>query len=211
VPYDQLISDVMHGQAKKMTSAVASNTPGWSGDGFAYTHDLAKAKQLLTEAGYGNGFSFDFLLGSGFDDWNDDAVLIQAELAKIGVTMNIKNMARAQFLEAIQQRNVPAFIGKWTSFVNDPGYHLGLLLTTGASSNYGNYSNPAVDADIEQAAAEPDAAKRDTLYAQAQKQITADAPWLYLYEYNRVVGLRTGVSGYTFYPDEILRFAGMSK
>jgi peptide/nickel transport system substrate-binding protein len=116
-----------------------------------------------------------------------------------------------QFLEAIQQRNVPAFIGKWTSFVNDPGYHLGLLLTTGASSNYGNYSNPAVDAEIKQAATEPDVATRNTLYAQAQKQITEDAPWLYLYEYNRVVGLHTGVSGYTFYPDEILRFAGMSK
>ena len=211
VPYDQLIGDVMHGQAKKMTSAVASNTPGWSGDGFAYKHDLTKAKQLLTQAGYGNGFSFDFLLGSGFDDWNDDAVLIQAELAKIGVTMNIKNMARAQFLDAIQQRNVPAFIGKWTSFVNDPGYHLGLLLTTGASSNYGNYSNSTVDADIKQAAAETDVAKRNTLYAQAQKQITADAPWLYLYEYNRVVGLHSGVSGYTYYPDEILRFAEMSK
>ncbi len=89
----------MQGQASPMRSAVASSTPGFSDKGYKAEHDLDKAKKLLAEAGYPNGFSFDFTLGSGFPDWNDDAVLIQAELAKIGVTMNIHNMARAQFLE----------------------------------------------------------------------------------------------------------------
>ncbi|GAB6858778.1 ABC transporter substrate-binding protein [Microbacterium xylanilyticum] len=211
IPYDKLVSDVMQGQASPMRSAVASSTPGFSDKGYKAEHDLDKAKKLLAEAGYPNGFSFDFTLGSGFPDWNDDAVLIQAELAKIGVTMNIHNMARAQFLEALAGKNVQSYISRWTSFVNDPGYHLGLLMTSSGSSNYMNYSNPEVDSAWQQAATEPDAAKRNALYATMQDQIDEDAPWGYLYEYNIAVAERSDVEGYTSYPDGLIRFFQLSK
>jgi peptide/nickel transport system substrate-binding protein len=146
----------MKNQASPMRSSVASSTPGFSDAGYTATYDLAKAKSLLTEAGYPNGFSFDFTLGSGFDDWSDDAVLIQAELAKIGVTMNIHKMARPQFLEALATKKVQSYISRWTSFVNDPGYHLGLLMTSSGSSNYMNYHNPEVDNLWTQASTQPD-------------------------------------------------------
>lgn len=206
VPYQTLLDDVMKGQASPMRSSVASSTPGWTDSGYTYGHDLDKAKQLLAEAGHPDGFSFEFTLGSGFPDWNDDAVLIQAELAKIGVTMKITNMARAQFLEALDTKQVQAYITRWTSFVNDPGYHLGLLLTTGTSSNYANYSNDEVDKLCKQAATEPDQDRRSELYGEAQRIITSECPWAYLYEYNIVVGLREGTEGYISYPDGIVRF-----
>lgn len=211
IPYDKLLSDVMFGQAKRMESAVPSSMPGWTNDGYVYKYDLVKAKQLLAEAGKADGFSFEFTLGSGFPDWNDDAVLIQAELAKIGVKMEIKNMARAQFLEALGTKNVAAYISRWTSFVNDPGYHLGLLMATNTSSNYMNYTNSAVDQALQAAAKETDPQKREVLYAQAQKTITADAPWAYLYEYNIVIANSDQLAGYTSYPDGIIRFHQLSK
>lgn len=211
IPYEQLIGDVMYGQAKQMKSAVASNTPGYTDAGYVYGHDLDKAKKLLAEAGYADGFSFDLTLGSGFQDWEDDAVLIQAELAKIGVKMNIEKVARAQFLEMQKEKNLTAFISKWTSFVNDPGYHLGFLLTGQGSSNYINYDNPEVDALWEQAAKEADQDKRNELYGKAQELITTDSPWSYLYEYNRIVGMNGKVSGYVYYPDEVIRFNTIAK
>ncbi|WP_036738002.1 ABC transporter substrate-binding protein [Paenibacillus zanthoxyli] len=211
IPYDQLINDVMHGQAKQMKSAVASNTPGYTDKGYTYEHNLDKAKQLLEEAGYGNGFSFDLTLGSGFQDWEDDAVLIQAELAKVGVTMNINKVARAQFLEMQKKKNLTAYISKWTSFVNDPGYHLGFLMYGKGSSNYNNYSNAEVDKLWEQASQEPNADARKQLYEKAQEIITTEAPWSYLYEYNRIVGMSAKLSGYVYYPDEIIRFYPLSK
>ncbi|MDX3006354.1 ABC transporter substrate-binding protein [Kribbella solani] len=210
IPYDKLLNDVMKGEASPMKSAVASSTPGFSDAGYTYGHDLDKARALLAEAGLSKGFSFDFTLGSGFDDWNDDAVLIQAELAKIGVKMNIKKMARPQFLEALDTRKVQAYITRWTSFVNDPGYHLGLLLTTQGSSNYANFSDPVVDKSWQQAATEPDVAKRNKLYGTAQQEINTKAPWAYLYEYNIVVAHRAGLDGYTSYPDGIVRFFQLS-
>jgi peptide/nickel transport system substrate-binding protein len=211
IPYEQLIHDVMYDQAKQMKSAVASNTPGYTEAGFNYKHDLVKAKQLLKEAGYENGFSFDFTLGSGFQDWEDDSVLIQAELEKIGVKMNIQKVARAQFLQMQKEKNLTAYLSKWTSFVNDPSYHLGFLLYGKGSSNYGNYQNPKVDELWEKANNEPDQAKREVMFKQAQEIITTDAPWGYLYEYNRVVGMNKNVKGYVFYPDEIIRFSSLDK
>lgn len=210
IPYEKLIDDVMLGQATEMRSSVASSTPGWTDAGFDYSYDLDKAKALLKEAGHADGFSFDFTLGSGFQDWNDDAVLIQASLKELGITMNIKNMARAQFLEALDTKKLQAYISRWTSFVNDPGYHLGLLLASDGSSNYMNYTDPDVDDLLESAAAETDQATRDELYGKAQELITQDAPWAYLYEYNIVIGLGAAVQGYTSYPDGIVRFAQLS-
>jgi peptide/nickel transport system substrate-binding protein len=210
IPYDKLLTDVMQGQASPMKSSVASSTPGFTADGNKAEYDLDKARDLLTQAGYPDGFTFDFTLGSGFQDWNDDAVLIQAELAKVGVTMNITNMARAQFLEAIATNQVQSYISRWTSFVNDPGYHLGLLLTSDGTSNYANYNNADVDALWTEAATEPDQDKRNDLYGQAQEIINSESPWAYLYEYNIVVGLQEGTEGYTSYPDGIVRYAQLS-
>lgn len=210
IPYDKLLTDVMQGQASPMTSSVASSTPGFTADGNNAEYDLDKAKDLLAQAGYPDGFTFDFTLGSGFQDWNDDAVLIQAELAKVGVTMNITNMARAQFLEAIATNQVQSYISRWTSFVNDPGYHLGLLLTSTGTSNYANYSNADVDSLWTEASTEPDQDKRNELYGKAQEIINEESPWAYLYEYNIVVGLQEGTEGYTSYPDGIVRYAQLS-
>lgn len=210
IPYDQLITDVMMGQASPMGSSVASSTPGWTDAGNTCTYDLDKAKELLAEGGMPDGFSFEFTLGGGFQDWADDAVLIQAELAKIGVQMNITNMARAQFLEALAGKNVQAYISRWTSFVNDPGYHLGLLLTSQGTSNYVNYNNSEVDSLWQQAATEPDADTRNDLYGQMQTIINEEVPWAYLYEYNIVVAHLDGLEGYTSYPDGIVRFFQMS-
>lgn len=210
IPYDKLINDVMLGQASPMTSSVASNTPGHNDAGAITAQDLDKAKQLLTEAGYADGFTFDFTLGSGFDDWKDDAVLIQSALAQIGVTMNITEMARSEFLDALATKQVQSYISRWTSFVNDPGYHLGQLLTTDGSSNYANYSNATVDSLWEQAATETDENARNDLYGKAQEIINSESPWAYLYEYNIVLGMGDGVQGYTSYPDGIVRFFQMS-
>ncbi|OPA74724.1 peptide ABC transporter substrate-binding protein [Paenibacillus selenitireducens] len=211
MPTDALLKDVMFGQAKQMKSIVASNTPGFSDAGYVYSYNLDKAKELLAEAGYPNGFDFDFTLGSGFKDWEDSATILQAELKKIGVNMNIKKLARAQFLEQVQTKKVQAYFSKWTSFVNDPEYHLGFLANSASSSNYVNYNNPKVDDLLKKAAVETDSAKRNEMYGQIQEMINTDMPYAYLYEYNRIVAFNKDLKGYIFFPDECLRFYPLSK
>lgn len=209
VPQKRLRRNVMKGQASPMNSAVPSNMPGYCGDDYKYKYNLSKAKKLLADAGYPNGFSFKFTLGAGFPDWNDDAVIIQDALKKIGVTMKIHKMSRSPFLDALDKGKLDTWITRWTSFVNDPSYHLGLLLKSGASSNHPKYSSKQVDSVLEKTSTMTDRSKRDKLYCEAQKTINADAPWAYLYEYNIVLAERTDVKGYTSYPDGIVRFHQM--
>jgi peptide/nickel transport system substrate-binding protein len=67
-----------------------------------------------------------------------------------------------------------------------------------------------VDKAWQQAATEPDVAKRNKLYGEAQQSINTKSPWAYLYEYNIVVAHRAGIDGYTSYPDGIVRFVQLS-
>ncbi len=102
-------------------------------------------------------------------------------------------------------------MSKWTSFVNNPGYHLGFLMASDGGSNYGSYSNPDVDKALAQAKDEMDPAKRNALWGQAQQQIVKDAPWILLYEYARVVAHNKNLQGYAFYVDELVRLRDLSK
>ena len=124
--------------------------------------------------------------------------------------MNIENMARPQFLEAIATGEVQSYISRWTSFTNDPQYHFGLLFTEEGTSNYMNYRDTEFHQHWQEAATEPDQSVRNVAYSRMQEIVNEAAPWGYLYEYNIVVVHSPGIEGYTSYPDGIIRYAQMS-
>jgi peptide/nickel transport system substrate-binding protein len=206
VPYSSLISQVMYGQAAPMDSPVPIGMPTHTGAGWNYSYDLAKAKALLARAGYPHGFTFTFTLDPANADWVQDATLLQASFAKIGVTMKITQVADAEFQTLLAAKKMQAFISSWDSFVNDPGYHLGFLFGKGMQTNATNYTNPVVDSLLPKAEFDANAAQRNADYATIQKTINQDAAWLDLYQYKWTVVTYHGVSGYVFYPDTLLRF-----
>ncbi|WP_372813133.1 ABC transporter substrate-binding protein [Paenibacillus sp.] len=208
---DKLLQDVVYGQASKMTSSISSKSPAHTSEGYEYKYDVEKAKSLLKEAGYEKGFTFDLTISSATQDYEDIAVLLKAELEKVGITLNINKVAPAQYRELTTKKSVPAFLGKYTSLVNDPSYHYGFLLDSKGASNYAAYNNPEVDSLLAKGNSETDEAKRTAIYKEVQKKITADSPWAYLYESNLIAGFNKNVKGYVFYPDEIIRFASLYK
>ncbi|MFD3260619.1 ABC transporter substrate-binding protein [Paenibacillus lentus] len=211
IDQNKLIQDVAFGQASPLKSSISSKSPDFTSEGNEYEYSLDKAKELIKEAGYENGFTFDLTVSSATQDYEDIAVLLKSELEQIGVTLNINKVAPAQYRELINNKKAAAFLGKYTSLVNDPSYHYGFLLDSKGASNYTGYSSKAVDDLLAQANVEADDAKRSELYKQVQKQVTADSPWAYLYESNLIVGISKDVNGYIFYPDEIIRFSSLHK
>ena len=211
LPYDSMVNDIMYGRATKMTSSFVPTIMDSHKEGTAYTQDLDKAKSLLAEAGYPDGFSFDLTLGSGFQDWEDDAVLIQAELSKVGITMNINKVERPQFLEMAAGKNVQAFITRFISFVNDPGYLSGCILNSKGDFNYYNFDNAEFDALYEQAQSTLDEKERMECFEKMQDIVHDEAPILGFYEYGYTMSYRDGISGYTFYPDLTVRFENLQK
>jgi peptide/nickel transport system substrate-binding protein len=91
-PYDQVAEYVKKGFASVATGIIPQNMWG-AMESWPYPHDLDRAKELLTEAGYPDGgFTLTYTYGAGREDRKKTAELFKSELAKIGVTLDIQAM-----------------------------------------------------------------------------------------------------------------------
>ena len=212
IPYDSLVNDVMYGNAAVTTSMLPDNVNGHiSDDKTHYTTDLEKAKDLLAEAGYPDGFSCTMTLGNGFTDWEESAVTIQAALKQIGIDMEINEIDRSAFLTDAATGNLQCFFNRFNPFVGDPGYLVNCMYTSSSSYNYFNYNNADFDALYTKAEAEDTEEARLEDYKQLQYIFAEDCPVVELYQYGFAYCARDNVNGFVFYPDLTLRFASISK
>jgi peptide/nickel transport system substrate-binding protein len=143
-----------------------------------FKYDPEKAKKLLAEVGHAKGFSFKVQTHSGQLE-NDLLALIAAQLAKVGVKMEIQVM------------EYPAYLSAMTTKTNAPGYFVSLAATnpttalrktfyTGQTWNPSQYADPAFDKQIDAMLAEPDEAKRQQLLRGMTREILEKAPHIWL-------------------------------
>ena len=212
IPYDSLVNDVMYGNATVTTSMLPDNVNGHiSDDKTSYTTDIEKAKELLAEAGYPDGFSCTMTLGNGFTDWEESAVTIQAALKQIGVDMQINEIDRSAFLSDAATGNLQCFFNRFNPFIGDPGYLVNCLYTSSSNYNFFNYNNAEFDALYTKAEAEDTEEARLEDYKQMQYIFAEDCPVVELYQYGFAYCARDNVNGFVFFPDLTLRFASISK
>jgi peptide/nickel transport system substrate-binding protein len=147
---------------------------------FAAEQNVAKAKQLLAEAGYPNGLTAEYLGLPQYPELLKTGQVVQDELKQIGVTMTIKpvdvsvwfdafSTLKYQITSAYQERTI------------DPDNFYSLVIKSGGPINATGYSNPAVDAMIDKAAASSDMAARKDLYRQIRTTVTNDAPLVFVH------------------------------
>ena len=131
----------------------------------AYGFDLTKARSLLDDAGVGN-FSIDLLVRSGTVDANTMAQIWQADLAKIGITLNIKPLENAAWNDQVNKRKyMGAYYGSASKANLQPGtIYTSSTLFMPLQNNSGFKSEPYTTL-VNQVAAEPDSEKRRTLYS----------------------------------------------
>ncbi len=156
-------------------------------------YDLAAARQEMRLAGHPNGLDEPVTLWIG-----EGAIsraygeLAQADLARIGISLELKPVSFAVFLrETGKPRTAQALISGWQQDFPDPADFLDILFHTRAihehdSENKSFYSNPEVDALLDQARVERDVTARGALYRQASEIIVRDAPWAFVFS-NRVM------------------------
>ncbi|MEZ4254318.1 MAG: ABC transporter substrate-binding protein [Polyangiales bacterium] len=154
----------------------------------AQKFDLDLAKEEMRLAGFPNG------LPDPITVWTQEgesakaqAELLQADLRKIGIPVDIKPVSFATYLtESGKRGRVPMALSGWNLDFPDPADFLDVLLNSSAihdvaSENRSFYSNPELDRILNAARVEPDEAKRTALYREANDITAHDAPWVFIY------------------------------
>lgn len=159
------------------------------------SRDLEKARALLAEAGFPNGFEFDMYVTSTYDFLRDPAEVIQANLADIGVQANIVLEDWSIFLPNFLAKDYTAAISG-TSAQTDPDTFLHTPFHSASSGNYTNFADPRIDALLDAGRREPDPEARRAIYTEAQELILEAAPHVFLFHSAQYSANRPNVEGY---------------
>lgn len=185
-----------------------------------YEYDPQRARELLAEAGYPNGFRTQLYAPSGrYLKDIEVAETIQAQLAEVGIVADIVTMEWATYLDvtgqAAEVNPAPMIMLGWGTVTGDADYGLYPLFHTdqwvpgGSSRSF--YTNSEVDRLLELARANPDAGVRQEAYREAMTLIMDDAPWLFLHAEVQLTAVRTSeVEGVVVHPTERILAHGAS-
>ncbi len=147
-------------------SPIPVSATGYSDAVEDYKQDLEKAKQLLAEAGYPNGFTIEMKTYNS-NTYKKPSEIIQAQLSKIGI--DVKITVVDTFWSDVAAHDFSMGIMNLCIYVPDADQALYPLYYTGEKRNYVAVSNPDLDKLLDEARGETDVAKRIKLYAQAQQ------------------------------------------
>jgi len=170
-------------------------------------YDPGRAKSLLAQAGLGSGFE-ETLTVRGQPEDTRLGELIQAQLADLGVKVNLATISPNEWTASQQQRQSNWTTTSWTQR-GDPDGLLSLLVKTKGTANTLGYSNPQVDELLAKAAAIYDRDQRRPLYQQIMQIVVDDAPFVYLWQPAYFYGTAKKVEGVPDIPDNILRVRGI--
>ena len=161
--------------------------------------NLARARQLLSEAGHADGLSVVLKVGSAFPTQVAAAQMVKQQLREIGVRIEIVAQESSVFFDALGRGDFDMTVCGWVGFV-DPDEWTYNLFHTGAKWNQQGYASPAVDALLERGRATFDRDERRSIYRDAQRQIATDAPMVFLYVTDQTSAWPDGVENVVVHP-----------
>ena len=168
-----------------------------------YPYDVAKAKQLLAQAGYPNGFEVDLWYLPVTRPYNPDgkrmAEMIQADWEKIGVKAKLITYEWAEYRKRSKTGEQTVMMFGWSGDNGDPDNFFVPLLGCEAVKGGGNvarWCNKSFEDLVIKAAQTPGKAERTKLYEQAQVIFKEEAPWITLAHSVRFDPIRKEVKGY---------------
>lgn len=218
IDYDAIINNILNGNAIRMDRPMFQPFVGANdGKNFLYTHNLAKAKQLMAESKYPNGGSFNLVIGTGAGfgaPWDVIALKIASDLEKIGIKVKLEQYDWSAVDEKQFSGNYDALLMWFTiPFNESEGMMMGEGHTTESVWLKPNpYDNAAIDALIEKSTYETNVAKRAQLFEEIAKLFEEDGPYAFIAQQKKPFIFRQNVYGFDHSPDAThIDFAVMYK
>jgi oligopeptide transport system substrate-binding protein len=166
-PLNQPLPDTMPGYVQNLDPSAQ------------YSLDTAKAKQLLSDAGYANGLTVEFWNRNTPDAKKQDQA-IQAMMKQIGVTLNLHEVTWKDFLSKAMSGTAQMYYSGWMQDFPDASDFLNTLFnsTQAPENNMNNYSDKQVDAWLNEAQFSNDPQQRIDLYGKVINKVMSDAAWI---------------------------------
>jgi len=184
VPYQDIIDTVYLGKAKQLKSLVCSTYPLYTDKYFQYEYNLDKAKELLAEAGYADGFTCKLTIDNTNSQAEQVALLYQSSLKKVGINMEIEKVQAGDYYDKLSNKafdSMYVFID--SAGVPDAGFALQLGAKTNSINNMGHYSNAEVDELVAKMMGTTDQTVRAECADRLQQILVWDDPYaLYIAE-----------------------------
>lgn len=180
----EILATVWSGRGILARGAIPPSLPGGDTTRAAYTYDPAEARRLLEAAGFATGFSLQLWRTADNVTLGRVAQAIQADLAQVGIRVEIVERDASSQREAARAGNADMAVLDWWADYPDGDnflYPLFASASFGPGGNYAFYSDPQTDALIAQARGTTDDSARVALYRRIDERVYRAAPWLYLW------------------------------
>ena len=174
-----------------------------------YTRDVEKAKALLAEAGYPDGFDMTITVPSNYKPHMDTAEVLVQQLAQIGVNATIEPIEWESWVSDVYagRQFQSTVVGVDASTMTARA--LLERFTSDYGKNFINYNNAEYDALFQQTLTAYDDAEQTAIYKQMLANLTENAANVYIQDLADLVAVRKGVEGVTFYPIYVLDLANL--
>ncbi|MDX9663696.1 ABC transporter substrate-binding protein [Pseudomonas sp. P5_152] len=206
IDYDNISEHLLAGQWFTHQTFIPKGVLG-ALDETPYKLNVQKARELLKEAGYADGFNITLDAANLFP-WLQVSQTIQQSFASAGVKVDLRVVDVNQAMGRYRSRQYDAMFFYWSHDYNDPHSSAGFLipnpddsdastLKAAAWRTHWKFPQPEL---VDQAAEEPDTQRRIGLYQDLQRKVLADSPYIFLLQQNEQTALRKNLSGFVSGP-----------
>ncbi|MDB5598829.1 MAG: transporter substrate-binding protein [Xanthobacteraceae bacterium] len=201
VPYEQIQSSAFFGRAVPMYGGPAKVEKAAWPQPFPYVTDLDKAKALMAEAGFAQGFETTLSLDVGTATVGEPTVLlIQENLAKIGIKASIEKIPGANWRTTLNKKELPLVLNRFSGWLDYPEYYFFWNFHGNNSIfNISAYKNKEMDALIDKARFTADPAEYDKAVKDFIALCIAEVPVVPLNQPIHDVAMQKNVGGYQFW------------
>ena len=202
VDVDAIVEALFDGFGKPATGFVASGELGY-GAVEAFGYDPEKAKALLAEAGYPDGFEMDMACPAGaYSHFEEVCEAVAGYLSEVGIQANLEIMESGHFWDLEAAKELPALFGDSWSTISGEAFRRLTGALGGVNASYSAWSDPTIDEYLGKIETTTDREERKALYEELQGYMQENPPFIYLYEPMAFEAVRTRVQDYHPRPAE---------
>ena len=169
-----------------------------------YPHSVEKAKELLAQAGYPDGFDMTISVPNNYQPHMDTAEVVAEQLREAGINVTIQPVEWSTWLDTIYNGRQFQATVVGVDAANMTARAMLERFTSDYGKNFINYNNPAYDALFQQAINAQDEATQTDLYKQMETMLADTAANVYIQDLCDLVAMRQDLGGLKFYPIYVL-------